>query len=307
MGILLLGLFSAIHCDDDDDEEGALGTEDNPFPADHEGDEEEDDMDAPDSEDEGDPLDSLEHEEDDGGELTQKHMRDLHAKLDHDKNGKVHIEEIMKYAHEARKAIVKKEIQGIFDEIESTQDGHLSLDEHIAEHEEFHEGDDEEKEKQRAHQVAKFKAADLNNDGKLDKEELVHLMHPETHEEVLEVHTKEEMRKRDTDKDGRLSQKEWEVDATHGEYENPESHDPADDFVNLDANKDGFISMDELRHWESGKFHTEKAMKKLYELVDKDGDDHMSLEELAHHDVVEQLTDHDAHPHLMDWVFHDEM
>jgi len=282
------------------DPNAPLGSEANPHPEhyEHEDEEEASDAEA--------PIDTLSHYEDtDSGTLTEDHLRTLHGKLDKNGDGKVHMDEVLHFAHHTRKAVVKKEIAGVFDEIESTQDGTLSLEEHMSEVAEFHKGDEDEIAKQREAELAKFKAADTNGDDKLDVEELVHLMHPETHPEVLEVHTKEEMRLRDTDKDGKLSQKEWETASKRGEYQDPDTHDPTDDFEKLDANKDGSIDMDELRHWESGRFHTEHAMKKLYHIADKDKDHHMTVDELV--SMVEHIDGHDAHPHILDWVFHEDL
>jgi len=305
--LLLLSIFACIHCQDD---EGESGSEDNPYPEGEGGDEGEADEDATDAPEEGEDAvstgkegEGLEHYEDTGaGEaLTQDHLRKLHGKLDKDKDGKVALHEVLHYAEGARKKIVAKEIAGIFDEIDSTKDGHLSLEEHLSETAEFLEGTDEEKALQKAHDMAKFKAADMNGDDLLDKHELVSLMHPDTHPEVLDVHTKEEMRKKDTDKDGKLSKSEWEA----GDPAHPDGHDLAKDvdhFENLDEDKDGSISLTELQHWESGKFHTVDAMTKLIKLADKDNDGQLTKEELAQ--VAEHIVDHDSHHHLSDWVFH---
>ena len=40
-------------------------------------------------------------------------------------------------------------------------------------------------------------------------------------------------------------------------------------------------------------------------LADKDGDSHMTADEFA--GVVDHLDGHDAHPHLLDWVYHDDL
>jgi len=298
VSLLLCSLLTAIHCG------GELGTEENPLPEDEE-DTEENEEDT-ESEDEGNDPMNVFHDDGEGDVLTETHLRKLHSKLDHDKDGKVAMHEVLKFAHATRKAVAKKEIDSIFDEIESTKDGHLSLEEHLAESAEFHTGmTDEEKELAKKAETAKFRAADMDGDDKLDKDELVHMMHPETHPEVLELHTQEEMRKRDADKDGRLSKKEWEADATPGEHQDPDTHDPSADFHNLDENKDGFISIDELRHWESGKFHLEDAMNKLWDHADKDGDKHLHIDEFAQ--VADSLEGHDAHPHILDWVFHEDL
>lgn len=307
---LISGVLTAVHCATLD----AEGTEDSPFPEDHEESEDAEDAEEADESDGeegedaiGEDGNPLQHYEDkgEGDKLTVSQMRELHGKFDHNGDGKVHIDEVMKFAEHTRKAVAKKEIAGVFDEIESTKDGHLSLEEHMAETEEFHEGDEANKDVQRAHEKAKFKAADTNKDDKLDVDELVHLMHPETHPEVMELHLEEEMRKKDTDKDGKLSKKEWEADPSMGDHQDPDTHDASSDFPKLDSNGDGFINIDELRHWESGRYHTEDAMGKLFGLADKDGDSHMTADEFA--GVVDHLDGHDAHPHLLDWVNHDDL
>lgn len=299
--LLAFGLTTAVHCKD----EPAKGTADNPY-GEEDGPEDEDGAPEPNEEDEGDLAESGVHE--DKGEqstVTADHLRKLHKQLDKNKDGKVALHEVMEHGHHMRKAVVTKEIAGIFNEIESTKDGHLSMEEHLAEIGEFHEGDDEEKEKQKAHDIAKFKAADINKDDKLDQEELVHMMYPDTHPEVLDLHTKEDMRKRDANKDGKLSKEEWKKDATPGEHEDPDKkHDPEADFDRLDEDKSGFIEYAELRHWESGLHHRDSAMRSLLEMADKDKDGLLTADELA--GVADDLDGHDSHAHIMEWVFHED-
>jgi|Transcript_47598 Ca2+-binding EF-hand superfamily protein len=258
-----------------------MGTEENPFPADDDGDEGD--------EEEGTPLT---HYEDEGHDVTEEHMHNLHGHLDGNKDGKVSVQEILDFHNHAKKVMAEKEIEEVFHEIESTKDGTLSLEEHMSETAEVHEGaEEDEKAKAIAHEKEKFHAADINGDGQLDKKELVHLMHPDTHPEVLSIHTKEEMRKKDEDGDGKISSKEW------GEEE-----DAPGPFEDVDSNKDGFIDMEELRHFESGDFHTKDAMQKLLADADQDGDNHFSKQELGK--VAEKLEDHPAQSHVMEWVFH---
>jgi Ca2+-binding EF-hand superfamily protein len=268
--LLMFAAFTGSKCQE-------LGTEDNPFPA--EGDDE----------DEGSPL---QHYEDEGHEVTQKHLEDLHEHLDGNKDGKVSVAEIVDFHKEANKIMAKQEIEAVFHEIESTQDGSLSLEEHTKESEEVHEHlPADEKAKAIEHETAKFKASDVNGDGQLDAGELVHLMHPNTHPEVLDLHVDEEMRKKDENKDGKISEQEW------GEEESASFA-----FTDLDGNKDGFIDKEELTHYESGDFHTKDAMEALLQDADTDGDGHISKEELGK--VADKMEDHKASSHVQEWVFH---
>lgn len=268
--LLVFAAFTSANCQE-------LGTEENPFPEDEDADEE------------GTPL---KHYEDEGHEVTKEHMETLHGHLDGNKDGKVSVDEVMDFHSTAKKVMAQQEIEEVFHEIESTKDGALSLEEHMSETEEVHEGvDKEEKDKIVAHEKEKFAAADVNGDGQLDKTELVSLMHPDTHPEVLDLHVKEEMRKKDENGDGTISKQEW------GEEEEA----PAP-FEEVDTNKDGSLDAEELKHFESGDFHTKDAMTKLLADADEDGDGHFSKEELGK--VAEKLEDHPAQSHVMEWVFH---
>merc|ERR1719382_1427895 len=100
------------------------------------------------------------------------------------------------------------------------------------------------------------------------------------------------MRQKDTDRNGKLNPKEfWEADAADGD-DGELSEEEQADFAKLDLDGDGVLSMDELRMWESVMFHTEEAMKKLFELADKDSDMHMTADELA--EAREQIAASDA-------------
>merc|ERR1719271_697222 len=91
-------------------------------------------------------------------------------------------------------------------------------------------------------------------------------------EGVLDVTVAETMRQKDTNKDGKLNAKEfWESDQMDGDDADLSEEEKAD-FARLDTNGDGSIDVNELRSWESGRFHTEDAMRKLFEAADKDSD-----------------------------------
>lgn len=305
VAIVFFTSLSAVYSEVLYNPDAPLGSAENPHPEHYESDHEGETSDAEDFESEQmyDPLST--YQDSDSGTLSEEDLRGLHAKLDKNGDGKVHMDEVMQHADEARKRIVKSEIADVMDEIDSTKDGHLTLEEHMSEVEEFMQGDEEEKEKQRAFEKAKFNAADANGDGKLDVNEIASFMHPNTHPEVLELHIKEEMRRWDTDKDSKLNKKEWLAAKKRGEYIDPDAHSPSDDFDKLDGNKDGLIDMNELRHWESGRFHMEVAMKELYQLADKNRDHHMTADEFVA--AAEHFDGLDAHSHLVEWIHHDEM
>merc|ERR1719359_2557471 len=98
--------------------------------------------------------------------------------------------EIIGYSQSMRKVIAKKDIHTVIDEMDGDKDGKLNLAELLKDMEQWGEEGEEDKAqgaKRKVLETAKFKAADQNNDGVLDTEELPALFYPETHDGVLEM------------------------------------------------------------------------------------------------------------------------
>merc|ERR1711879_654836 len=200
-------------------------------------------------------------------------------------------------------------ISAIMEEIDTSKDGKLTLEEHLNDISNQADGGDEEEmkelEQRKKVETAKFKAADTNGDSVLDQSEIPALFYPETPPAVLAVTVAETLRQKDSDKDGKLTAKEfWEADVADGD-EGELSEEENADFAKLDTDGDGMLSMDELNSWESGKFHTEEAMKKLFEIADKDNDMHVTADELA--EAREVIATSDAQYHLIEWAEHHEL
>lgn len=255
---------------------------------------------------EGSDYDDQDIEED---SLSAEQLRRMHAKFDSNGDGRVSLQEVMDFSASMGKAIASKDIGAILEEIDTNKDGTLNLEEHMNDIHNQADGGDEEEIKELEHrkgvEASKFKAADINGDGQLDKNELPALFYPETHEGVLSVTVSETMRQKDTNKDGKLTAKEfWESDQMDGDDADLSEEEKAD-FARLDTNGDGAIDEQELRAWESGRFHTEDAMKKLFDVADKDNDLHITGDELAQ--ARDQIAASDAQYHLIEWAEHHEL
>jgi len=235
--------------------------------------------------------------------LTPEQMRSMHGKMDTNADGKVSMAEIMGFSDRMRKQIAAKDISDVLSEMDADKDGKLSWTELVSDMEQW--GDDEDK-KEREQRVeeerAKFRAADANGDELLDLVEMTSLFYPETHPGVLEITARTALKQKDVNGDGKLTAKEfWEGDVVESE-DIAISEEEEADFRKLDLDKDGFLSVDELRHWESGRFHTEEAMKRLFELADKDNDMHLTADEL--NSALPQIAGIDAQYHLTEWAEH---
>jgi len=77
------------------------------------------------------------------------------------------------------------------------------------------------------------------------------------------------------------------------------------EFKKLDKDGSGTLDVDELKHWESERFHTIEAMKKLMEIADKDNDLHLTLEEIDA--AYSTISSSDAQYHFMEWAENHEL
>jgi len=295
--LLVVGVLASIHCQ----EAGAPEDSQDIDPP-------EDDGAPDDAPDDGAPDEDQDTEE---TSLSDDQLRGIHAKFDTDGDGKASLQEIMGFSESVGKAIAGKDIDAILGEMDTDKDGVLSLEEHlndIHKTDEIHDihNEMEDIEHRKGVESAKFKAADLNGDGRLDQKELPGLFYPETHEGVLSITVGETMRQKDTNKDSKLSPSEFwvQMDGDDSDLSKEENAD----FARLDTNGDGSIDAQELRAWESGRFDTEGmegTMKKLIDVADKNGDMHITGEELV--EAREQIAASDAQYHLSRWVDHHEL
>jgi len=256
-------------------------------------------------------ADAEPEEGDDGIEqdaLTSEQIRSMHAKIDADKDGKISMAEVVDFSHMMRRVIAKKDIHTVIDEMDSDKDGKLSLPELLKDMEQWGEEGEEDKAqaaKRKELETAKFHAADQDKNGLLDSEELPALFYPETHDGVLEMTAAATLKAKDLDGNGELTPKEfWEGDAVDGE-DLAISEEEQADFAKLDLDNSGTLNLQELKAWESGGFHTEEAMKKLFELADQDSDMMVTADELDN--ARELIAGSDAQYHLMEWAEHAEL
>jgi len=238
--------------------------------------------------------------------LSFDQLRSLHNLVDTDQDGKASMLEFTNYAAKMRKLQATKESDAIIEEIDTDKNGKLSMYELIDEI----SRDNQQASGKKASALSelerqKFKVADINGDGFLTKDEIPTMFFPETHAGVLELAVQHTLSQRDKNNDEQLSESEFWQGEREGEEGMPISDDEHRDFEKLDTNGDGLLSIHELKAWETGTFQINDALKILFQAADKDGDKHLSAEELAV--AREYISMTDANYHFMDWVEHSEL
>eukprot|EP00927_Polykrikos_kofoidii_P012268 TRINITY_DN15278_c0_g1_i1.p1 TRINITY_DN15278_c0_g1~~TRINITY_DN15278_c0_g1_i1.p1 ORF type:complete len:289 (+),score=56.80 TRINITY_DN15278_c0_g1_i1:37-903(+) len=247
-------------------------------------------------------------EEEEEEYITGEQLRHLHRLMDGDNDGHVSFDEPIRYAKNIGQLIAKTDAKLLFSHIDTSEDGKISLDEHLAHLmaasvDDIDEGTPENAELLMQEEKAKFVAADVDQDQLLDSQELAGLLSPETHDGVLTAVTQASMGRMDKNGDGRLHLHEFlGMDPTDGSMPADGQHS---DFQLVDTNNDGHLSLEEVRAWESGEFFMDEAIKGMMDVADADRDKRLTADELAN--AVNEIHGSYAESFLLDWVQHHEL
>lgn len=278
-----------------------------------------DDLDGDfDLDDEDDALDdSGEAEDEDFSTMPLDKIRKLHQKLDADGDGNASLAELLQFSDKVHKETIKIIVPELLGMLDHIKDGKLSLEE-ILQDMSSEDGSSELTEEElntwKELETLKFKLADADGDGFLSVEEVEHMFYPETHEGVLRVSIESLIKRRDGDGDGKLNFTEFwgnitgnETDATENGTESPKAYTESEHktFSKLDTNGDNLLDADELVAWESGKFHTEETLRELLDVADTNHDGHLSVEEIE--EAKANIQKIDATHDLVQWIKHLEL
>lgn len=285
--VALLGLITFARAQEDEAEEEA--------------DEEDDHKPA---EDHGTSDDDQEY---DMEELTSEQIIGLHKKMDGNGNGQVSLAELLDFARTARQALAKSEMNAVMHKMDLDTDGKLSLKEYMEQAGPRPAHLKKELEQERKQE---FNDADDNKDSFLDLDELTGIFHHHINEKTEMKLTAIAMKEKDTDKNGVLTLQEFyqhlaDTDSEEGASA-PEPDITDEDkatFKKLDIDNSGTLTLKELKAWETGTFHSEEAMKKLFKVADKNGDSILTENELD--EARTELASHEhveAHSHLESWA-----
>ena len=233
-------------------------------------------------------------------ELLHKHMGDVLAKVDANADGKISKDEVHAHMNKATLARIEADNESIRAKTKSTVAQELKKHDHdkdgLVHIDEMFKGSAEpEVDQFGRHKKQLFNVADADKDQKLSKEELEFFMHPEVHTRASEYNAmivKEQFDDVDKDKDGQISWAEHWKSVTHGHDFGAEQMEHLDKnekelFQENDKDKSGSLSLEELTSLlfpdlSKINFHGPQV-DHIHGTIDKDGDGHLTLDELKKH------------------------
>jgi Ca2+-binding EF-hand superfamily protein len=279
----------------------AIADEDDESEAEEEADEEDK---APTTEDHGASDDDQEY---DLQELTSEQIIALHKKMDGNGNGQVSLAELLDFSTHARQALAKSEMNAVMHKMDIDTDGKISLKEYLEQAGPRPAHLKKEMEQERKQE---FTDADDNKDGFLDMDELTGVFHHHINDKAEMKLTALAMKDKDVDKNGVLTIQEFyhhlsdtNSEGGDGEPQPQITDEDRETFKKLDIDSSGALTLKELKAWESGHFHSEEAMKKLFKVADKNGDSILTENELDEARIELATEEHmEAHAYLESWA-----
>jgi len=262
-------------------------------------------------------ADDLDLEEKDFASMPLHKIHLMHKAVDTDGDNKTSLTELLQFSDKMHKDTIKLIAPDLLAMLDHIKDGKLSLDEILQDMlEDSADLSPAEINAWKEVETMKFKVADADGDGFLSGEEVDHMFYPETHGGVLNVSIEALIKKRDHDGDGKLNFTEFwatanETNATDNETNglhpknDTEMHSEHDTFKKLDKDGDGLLDARELIAWESGRHHTEETLMELLELADVNHDHHLTVEEIEM--AKEKIQNLDAGLDLVAWIQHLEL
>lgn len=225
---------------------------------------------------------------------AKKRLLQLAIKMDANKDEYVDKKELTNWVLRSFKMLTEEEALDEFEDKDADEDNKITWQEHAAETYGIYDDDKSafkdlpEESQMFENDMELFKAADLNEDGVLDKAEFPAFSHPEEFEHMHEIVYNQAMQKRDKDNDGFLSFEEFIADS-YGASPVPTTEHyimEKDRFDNdFDTDGDKKLNKEEVMSWliPNNLESAENEADHLIESSDSDKDGKLSLHEIVEH------------------------
>lgn len=264
-------------------------------------------------------------------EEARKRLDHIFGRIDEDNNDELDRTELSQWIRYVSSKYVQDDSKEQFKDHDKDNDKFITWEEYKLQNydnipEDMHEADEANKmpgeldyKQLEARDERRFRYADLNNDKKLDEIEFAAFIHPEEFKHMREVIVKETIEDMDTDKDGRVSEREYLSDLWNHEDDEDDTEkspkDPthekttkktpewlqeeADQFrTKHDKDHDGYLNEAEVKSWvipEDDDDHVVSEVEHLFQEADDDHNERLSRKEVVqdHMDVFvgSQATD----------------
>jgi len=254
------------------------------------------------------------HRPEENYKLTNDKLHQVHTAWDENGDNQVSKQELGHFVEKQHQDVALADLDNKLKQKDVSKDGLVSLEEHLA------SVDTEDsatfkparvKAEQKSLEAAKFKAADTNSDGLLDRSELAAIVSPGTHASVLNVMVKHSMGKADLDGNGKLTFDEFVASPLYADahrdakFEEVEGTEDEEDqqkeiFSMLDKDGDSYIDADELGTIASGAIKRETMVSEVIASVDQNGDAHIDSTELIR--ARDFVYDSDLQNYLIAWA-----
>lgn len=245
----------------------------------------------------------------DMSEEEQQHKLKLFManKMDADKNGFIEKDELVAYTKQAMVEMQTRELVEEFTELDENKDGQITWKEFSDEvygdidenQNQMHSDERESYLKSVRDEKKLFGAADKNGDGKLSADELRAFRHPVMTEETKKVSIEKILNEHDKDKNGTIDVNEYIghlMSEDDEEDENKEwiKYEKEKFTENLDLNKDGVLSGDEILKLGGPQSLDERALEEAVHLIkecDANRDGKLTEEEILNNHSIWLHTD----------------
>lgn len=218
-------------------------------------------------------------------EEAKKRLRVLAKQMDSNSDGFVNEDELIEWVKKSMVSLDNEEVTERLTEMDTDDDKLVSWDEYL--HDSFPDQEikdlDVEDRKLMNEDQLYFKAADLDGDGKLNKDELSAFLNPENYKHMHKVLVEVTMIEKDLNKDEAIDLKEFlgEIsDSENSEWHTVEKNRFMSEY---DRDGDGMLRGDEVRRWliPDVKEVAKQEAIHLIKSADKDNNGNLSIDEIV--------------------------
>lgn len=218
-------------------------------------------------------------------EEAKRRLQVLAKTMDVDGNGFVDETELTNWVEKSMISLDNEEVNERLTELDTNNDQKVSWEEYMEDSFPDRDAKDLDPDDRKLMEEDKlyFKAADLDGDGKLNREELSAFLNPENYKHMHKVLVEVTMVEKDLNKDGAIDLKEFlgeMADNQHSDWYTAEK----DRFMaEYDTNGDGVLRGDEVRRWliPDAKMVAQQEAAHLISGADKDNDGKLTIAEIV--------------------------